>query len=84
MIKCSVIILQLCQRMCLLDTIADKCQCIHPLYTDFDLFKNHLEATYEMEICNLIQESKLNYYLSWYICDCFSEYSIVMNERFSS
>lgn len=49
--------LALCQRMCLLDIIADKCQCIHPLYTDFDLFKNYLEATYEMEICNLIQES---------------------------
>ena len=60
--------------MCLLDTIAEKCLCIHPLYTDFDLFKKSLEATYEMQICNLVQKSKcMAYYLSCQISKYFIE-----------
>ena len=65
--------------MCLLDTIAEKCLCIHPLYTDFDLFKTDLEATYEMQICNLVQQSKcMGYYLSCQISKYF-EYQVKIN-----
>ena len=86
-LSCSIFISQLCQRMCLLDIIAEKCQCIHPLYTDFDLFKNYLEATYEMQICNLIQKSKYTaYYLSWsYLLqkNLWSILTLLINKRVS-
>ena len=62
--------------MCLLDTVSENCGCIHPLYTDFDLFKKNLEATYEMQICNLVQESKC---MAYYFLNQISQYLTLEN-----
>ena len=49
---------QQCQRICLFSLIAEECNCMHPLYTDFDdLRKMKIERnnTSEMKVCNLIE-----------------------------
>ena len=50
-------ILQLCQRMCLFNEVVEKCQCLHPVYTDFDALRNPkytTNGTSRLEVCNLI------------------------------
>ena len=45
-----------CQRICLYSSIVMDCECIHPLYVDFDALRNvrFANISRQIETCNLI------------------------------
>ena len=61
--------LKQCKRICLLSGIAMDCECIHPLYLDFDYERRSVseDDIDHFKMCNLTQGSKFSYYLSQYI-----------------
>ena len=55
-------IFQQCQRFCLFEAVVTNCECLHPLYTDFDELRQQYvkgNETLKLKICDLLQEGKI-------------------------
>ena len=61
-------IFQQCQRFCLFEAVVTNCECLHPLYTDFDELRQQYvkgNETLKLKICDLLQEGKIIVNPNW-------------------